>query len=163
MIFFITGLMAVLNTLFFIASGFRKSKKEVLYFHTLCCVCDLVIYGIFGAKTGLANATANICKNLAFSRFDSMRFTILFTMLRIGLLCIGWEGLPTALFILCEIVEIFLLKYGTTQQFRYLTLFRQGVWVVYDLLFATILVSLCTMVGFIGCMTSIIKNKEKTP
>lgn len=119
------------------------------------------MYLILGAKTGLANATANICKNVAYFKFDSMKFTVFFAILRIGLLFLGWEGLVTGLFILCEIIALFILEYGSTQQFRILTLFREGVWVVYDVLFATILVALLTVISFSGCLISVIKNKDE--
>ncbi len=159
--FIISGLLAVMNTICFCISNFKKNKKNIVFWHMCCSICDFFMYLVLGAKTGLANAVANICKNAAYSKFDSMFFTVTFSMLRVMLLCMGYEGLPTILFIIIEIVSVFILKYGTAQQFRILTAVRQFVWVVYDWRFATIVVALFTFVGFISCCAAVIKNIPK--
>ncbi len=152
-----TGL-SFINTICFCISNFRKTKKDIVFLHMCCNICDLVMYLILGARTGLANAIANVCKNAAYSKFNSMFFMILFSILRITLLALGYEGLPTILFIVCEIISIFILKYGTTQQFRILSAVRQGIWVIYDCMYASVVIGLLTSVGFISCTAAVVKN-----
>lgn len=157
----IAGLLAVLNTIFFCISNFKKNKKEITFWHMCCSLCDFFMYLILGAKTGLANAVANICKNAAYSKLDSMKFTVVFSILRIGLLGLGYEGFVTILFIVIEVISVGILKWGTAQQFRVLTAVRQLVWVVYDFMFATVVVAVLTFIGFIGCAAAVIKNRRK--
>lgn len=100
-------------------------------------------------------------KNAAYSKLDNMFFTVIFALLRIVLLVVGYEGIPTVLFIILEIISVFILKYGTTQQFRVLTAIRQGIWVIYDWMFATIIVTFFTFIAFISCNIAVIKNISK--
>ncbi len=157
-VFIISGLLAAANTICFCIASFRKTKKDIVFLHMCCNICDFLMYLILGAKTGLANATANICKNAAYSKMNSMFFTFIFSILRVVLLIIGYEGISTILFIILEISSIFILKYGTVQQFRILTVIRQGVWVIYDWMFATAIVALFTFISFVSCMIAVIKN-----
>lgn len=157
----ISAVLAFINTVLFVISNFRKTKKEIVFFHMCDCICDFVMYLILGAKTGLANATANLCKNAAYAVFDSESFMAFFAMLRIGLLVIGYEGIPTVLFIILEIAAIFILKKGSTQQFRILTAVRQAVWVVYDWHFANAAVACFTFIGFISCVIAVAKNRDE--
>lgn len=160
-VFIISSILAFTNTICFCISGFKKTKNDIVFWHMCCSICDFFMYLILRAKTGLANATADICKNAAYSKLNSMRFTIIFTILRIILLFIGYEGITTVLFILLEIISIFILKYGTAQQFRVLALIRQGVCVIYDWLFATVIVVMFTFIAFISCTIAVVKNFNK--
>lgn len=160
-IFIISGILALTNTICFGIASFKKTKKDIVFLHMCCNICDFFMYLILGAKSGLANATANICKNAAYSKLDSMLFMVIFALLRIVLLGIGYEGIPTILFIILEILSIFILKYGTTQQFRILIAIRQGLWVVYDWIFATVIVAFFTFIAFISCVIAVIKNIYK--
>lgn len=157
----ISTILAVISITCFSISNFRKTKKEIVFLHMCANICDFIMYLILGAKTGMANAFANVCKNASYSKFNSNNFTILFAAFRVILLIIGFEGITTIMFITLEIIATIILIYGTAQQFRILSLVRQGVWVAYDWLFASVVIAVITMIGFVSCMIAVITNIGK--
>ncbi len=157
-VFYISSILLMANMVCFCVSNFRKTKKDIVFWHMCCSICDFFMYLVLGAKTGLANATANLCKNVAYAKLDSMFFTILFSLFRMILLVIGYEGISTFLFILLEIISLFILKYGTAPHFRILSAIRQAVWIVYDWMYATVVVVFFTSIGFLSCVIAVMEN-----
>lgn len=154
--------LALFNTIFLSVGNFKKNKKDISFLYALCNSCDIIMYIILRARTGIANSTANFLKNLAYSKLDNFKFTIMFSLLRIILLIIGYDSFATMIFIILEIVQLFILKYGSAQHLRILTTVRQGVWIVYDFMFANVIVACFTAIGFISCFTATIRNiKQK--
>lgn len=111
----ISTAFAVVSIICFCISNFRKTKKEIVFLHMCSNICDLAMYFVLGAKTGMANAFANICKNAAYSKFDSNSFTVIFAILRIVLLVIGYECITTIMFIILEVFSTVFLIQGTAQ------------------------------------------------
>lgn len=60
--FIVSGILSLTNTICFCISNFKKTKKDIVFLHMCCNICDFFMYLVLGAKTGLSNATANICK-----------------------------------------------------------------------------------------------------
>lgn len=159
----IATILSVINTVCFNLSVFRKTKKQITFLHMCCSICDVVMYMILGAKTGIANGTANLCKNFAYAKMDSIPWMMGFSIFRIILLIFGYEGPITGGFITMEIIGMFILAYGSTQQFRFIVLAKQILWVVYDWMFATVVIACLTSLGVISCITAIVKNREQVP
>lgn len=88
----VVALLSVANTACFNLSVFQKTKRQIIHLHTYCSICDIVIYAVLGAKTGIANSVVNLGKNFAYSKMDSIRWTMGFSCLRIVLLVLGYEG-----------------------------------------------------------------------
>lgn len=157
----IATLLAVMNTICFNLSVFQKTKKKIVFLHMCCSICDVIMYIVLGARTGIANGIANLCKNFAYAKMDSISWTLIFSGLRIVLLILGYEGPVTFAFILLEIIGMFVLVYGSTQQFRVIVLLKQILWVIYDWMFATVLIACLTSIGLVSCVAAIIKNEDK--
>lgn len=157
--------LAILNTVFYCCSCFKNDKKSILRFYMLCNLTDIVMYIIVGGHSGLANGTASFLKNLAFVKYDSKKFTVLFSLLRVVLLCIGFEGLITLCFIVIEILNTLAVLYGAEDGFtiKVLGLISEVIWIVYDALFATLFVAfmtlISTIISFVGVIVSK-RNKE---
>lgn len=158
----VVALLSVANTACFNLSVFQKTKRQIIHLHTYCSICDIVIYAVLGAKTGIANSVVNLGKNFAYSKMDSIRWTMGFSCLRIVLLVLGYEGPMTAGFIALEIIGVASLAYGTTQQFRIVTLLKQLLWVAYDWVFATAIVACMTLTGAVSCFAAIVRNRNRT-
>lgn len=157
----ISTILALISMTCFSISNFRKTKTEIVFLHMCSNISDFIMYLILGAKTGMASSFVNICKNDSYSKFNSNSFTVLFALFRILLFIIGFEGVTTVMFIILEIIATFILIYGTAQQFRVLTLIREGVWVAYNWLFASVIIAVITMIGFVSCMIAVITNISK--
>lgn len=157
-VFVMSGIFTLASTLCGCVAAFRKTKKDIVFLHVCCDAFDLLTYLVLKGRTGMANAVAALCKDAAYSRMGSMLFTVIFAILRIILLVMGYEGILTLLFIFMEILSIFALKYGTVQQLRFLMVVDQGVWIVYDCLFATPVVAFFTSVVFISRVAAFVKN-----
>lgn len=156
----IVNILALMSIILFNISNFRKTKKGILHVRICCNICDIVMYILVEGKTGTANAFADMCKNIAFTRYNSSIFVILFAGLRIILLCFGYEGILTVLFIISEIIATYAIIRGSTQQLRIITLIRQCIWVVYDYKNASAFVALLTFTGCVSAAAAIIKNKS---
>lgn len=154
----LSGLLAIISSICFIISNFKKTKKEITALYVITNICAFIRYILTGGKTGIANSFANICKYMAYSKFNSYSFTVLFAIFRITLLCFGYEGILTLLFIILEIIGTAVLLKGTTQQFRIITLVRQVVWTLYDWVFATPFIAFLTATQLISCIISVTKN-----
>lgn len=163
-VYLISGFLSIMNTVFFCMSNFKKTKKGIVFLHMCCNLCDFFMYLVLGARTGVVNATVDICKNFAYSKMDSMLLTVLFSAIRIMLLVtVGYDGAVTVLFVILEIVALLILKCGTSQHFRILTAARQGVWVVYDFMFATTFIACLTFTGFVGSVGAVLRNRFPEP
>ena len=158
---FVATLLAVTNTICFNLSVFQKTKKKIVFLHMCCSICDVIMYIVLGARTGIANGIADLCKNFAYAKMDSISWALIFSGLRIVLLMLGYEGPVTFAFILLEIIGMFVLVYGSTQQFRVVVLSKQILWVIYDWIFATAVIAFLTSIGLISCVAAIIKNKDR--
>lgn len=158
----ICDLLATVSMAAFCYSNFRKTKTGITAVYIISNICDCIMYIIMGGMTGLANSSASLFKNAAFSKFDSVRATIFFSGVRVLFLCFGYEGILTFLFIMTEIAITYIMFKGTVQQMRVLTALRQLVWVVYDVRTTTLLVATTTFVGFIFCTAAVFKNRNET-
>lgn len=156
----VVTLLSVVNTACFNLSVFQKTKKQIICLHLYCSICDIVIYAILGAKTGIANSIVNLGKNFAYSRMDSVRWMMGFSCLRIVLLILGYEGPMTAGFVVLEVAGMIALAYGTTQQFRIVTLLKQFLWVAYDWVFATAVIACMTLTGAVSCFAAVMRNRN---
>lgn len=141
-------------------SVFLKSKRAITGMHCICNIFDILMYLVTGGRNGMANSVVNLCKNAAFSKLDSRKLTVFFSLVRILLLAAGWEGVLTFAFILAEVAVTVVLLKGTAQNLRYIYLVSQMVWVLYDYTFANIFVAAVTATSCISLVISIIKNRK---
>lgn len=157
----LSGLLAIISSICFIISNFKKTKKEITALYICTNICAFFRYILTNGKTGMANSFANICKYIAYSKFNCYTLTVFFATFRITLLCFGYEGILTSLFIILEIIGTFIMLKGTTQQFRIITLIRQVVWTVYDWVFSTPFVALTTAIQLVSCVIAVIQNYKQ--
>lgn len=158
-VFFASITLSLFSALLYNISVFRKQKKHIVGMHVGCNICDILMYLINGGKSGLANSFVNISKNLVYSKLENNTLTIIFAVLRIILLALGYEGILTLLFILLEVISTIILIKGTAQQLRYVYLGSQITWVCYDYFFANILVACITATGCVSLIVAIIQNR----
>lgn len=132
----------------------------------LCNITDIIMYIIVGGYSGLANGTASFLKNLAFVKYDSKRFTVLFSVLRIILLCFAFEGLITFCFICIEIAGTVAVLFGREDGFslKVISFIGECILIVYDALFATLFVASMTAVSTVVSLVGVLlgnRCKEK--
>lgn len=161
-ILFASIFLSLSSVMLYNISIFRKSKHGIIGLHIGCNVCDILMYLITGGRSGLINSVVNLCKNIAYSKYDNHKLTIMFAGVRIILLAFNYECILTALFIIFEIIITIILLKGTVQQLRYANLCSQLIWTVYDYTFANIIVACITATSCISIISAIIKNRKIT-
>lgn len=159
---FVANFSAFLNTIFYGKSCFKNDKKSILRLHMLCNLTDIVMYVLIGGMSGLANAVASLLKNIAFVKYDSKRFTVFFSILRVSLLCLGYEGFITLCFMVIEVLNTLVVIYGAEDGFsvKVLDVIAEIIWIVYDLLFATIFIAIMTVLSTILSFAGVLASKR---
>lgn len=162
-VFFGSIFFSITSMLFYMVSMFLKSKHKMVGLCIGCDISDILMYLIIGGKTGIVNSAASLCKDAAYSKFDSKKMTVVFAGLKILLLAFNYEGILTLSFIIMQVVITYLLLKGTVQQLRFGYLVNQVIYVIYDYTFANIVVAFITSTLCISLIVSIIKNWHEKP
>lgn len=156
----VCNILSLIGLVGFCVSNFCKSKKNILSVQLICNITDILIYIISGGMTGLASAIANFIRNTVFVKFNNKTVVVLCSTIKVLLLVINYENVVSLVFIILEIIATVLILYGSTQQFRVLTLVREGTWVVYDYITVSLIVTLTTVIKFCFCLTAVTVNRK---
>lgn len=142
----------------FCISAFKKNKKGIVGLYLCCDICDLIMYILLGATTGIASVTVNLCKDASYSKLNSIKFTVIFAVAKVVLMILGYEDFSSGILIIIEIIAIPVLIFCTAQQFRILMSIRQCTWALYDYIHLTKMIFIFTLIGLICYIISIIKE-----
>ena len=156
----IATVLTIAGTIMYCVSNFLKTKKGVTYLRAWNSLTDCLKYLVLGARTGIVNGVLDVGKNLAFSKFDSMKLTTAFTVVRVIALIAGYDSFVTILYIVIEIWKLLILKSGTVQQFRIISLANTFLFVLYDFRFATKFIASLTTISFVCNVIAVIQGKK---
>lgn len=142
------------------AVNFGKTKVNIVALTVIINISDCLAYILSGSMTGLADSGVDLLKNVAFSKFNSNKATVIFSILRLIVLCLFYENILSIIFIILEIVGTYLVIRGTAQQYRLCNLVCQIFWVVYDYVMISPLVALISSIVIVFMFIAIIKYKD---
>lgn len=140
--------------------NFGKTKVNIVALTIVINISDCLAYILSGSMTGLADSGVDLFKNVAFSKFNSNKATVVFSILRVIVLCLCYENILSVIFIVLELIGTYLVLRGTAQQCRICNLICQVFWVVYDYVMISPLVALISSVVIVFMFIAIIKYKN---
>lgn len=155
------SVFALISLVGFCTSNFCKSKKKILSVQLICNISDILMYLMSKGMTGLASSISGFLRNIAFIKFNNSKAVILFSSIKVILLIMNYENILTLVLIILEITAAVIIIFGTAQQLRILTTVRQAIWVVYDFIMVSALVSLTSIIKFCFCLASVIVHRRQ--
>lgn len=161
--FILNIVLAFLDNILFCLSFYFSTKKRVTFVLALCNAVGLLRYLLLGAVTGVVSGFCSLVKNLSYVR-DSLRVTVIMSILRVILYIIFYENILTLLFMLFELLNLVVLLKYSINHLRVVSAGRQFIWVLYDFFSGGILCGILRLISFIVVCFSIKfgKNNEES-